>query len=144
MTKSRTAITTPMKIDMNRTATVCFATVSLSAKTIFLYSFFSPLKKLGFFSFLADWPFFLWFLQLTLYSLPYYHVLYWTGLLGFLMHGMSLAESAVLLGFHTVRMSFFVLSHVIVALFAFCTCQCNFCAHDFHLHLYYRSSHFAA
>ena len=57
------------------------------------------------------------------------------------MHGMSLAESAVLLGFHTVRMSFFVLSHVIVALFAFCTCQCNFCAHDFHLHLYYRSSH---
>ena len=58
------------------------------------------------------------------------------------MHGMLLAESAVLLCFHTVRMSFLVLSHVVVALFAFCTCQCNFCAHDFHLHLYYRSSHF--
>lgn len=57
------------------------------------------------------------------------------------MHGMLLAESAVLLCFHTVRMSFLVLSHVVVALFAFCTCQCNFCAHDFHLHLYYRSSH---
>ena len=57
------------------------------------------------------------------------------------MHGMLLAESAVLLCFHTVRMSFLVLSHVVIALFAFCTCQCNLCAHDFHLHLYYRSSH---
>ena len=54
---------------------------------------------------------------------------------------MLLAESAVLLCFHTVRMSFLVLRHVVVALFAFCTCQCNLCAHDFHLHLYYRSSH---
>ena len=54
---------------------------------------------------------------------------------------MLLAESAVLLCFHTVRMSFLVLRHVVVALFAFCTCQCNLCAHDFHLHLNYRSSH---
>lgn len=56
---------------------------------------------------------------------------------------MGLAESAILLGLHTVRMSFLILSHVVVALFAFCTCQCDLCSHDFHLHLYYRSSHFA-
>ena len=48
---------------------------------------------------------------------------------------MSLAESAVLLGLHAVRMSFLILRHVVIALLAFCTCQCNLCAHDFHLRL---------
>lgn len=48
---------------------------------------------------------------------------------------MGFAESAVLLGFHSVRMRFLILGCVIVALFAFCTCQCDSCAHDFHLHL---------
>ena len=40
-----------------------------------------------------------------------------------------LAESAVLLCFHSVRMRFLVLGRVIVALFAFCTCQCDSCTH---------------
>ena len=48
---------------------------------------------------------------------------------------MGFAESAVLLGFHSVRMSFLILGHVVITLFAFGTCQCNSCAHDFHLHL---------
>ena len=48
---------------------------------------------------------------------------------------MSLAESAVLLSLHSVRMSLLILGHVVVTLFAFCTCQCDLCAHDFHLHL---------
>ena len=51
------------------------------------------------------------------------------------MHRMSLAESAVLLGFHSVRMSLLILGHVVIALLAFCACQCDLCAHDFHLHL---------
>ena len=32
-------------------------------------------------------------------------------------------------------MSFLILRHVVIALLAFCTCQCNLCAHDFHLRL---------
>ena len=48
---------------------------------------------------------------------------------------MSLAESAVLLCLHAVRMSLLILRHVVVALFAFCACQCNLSAHDFHLRL---------
>ena len=59
------------------------------------------------------------------------------------MQRVSLAESAVFLGFHAVRMSLLILRHVVIALLALRACQCNFCAHDFHLHLYYRSSHFA-
>ena len=47
---------------------------------------------------------------------------------------MSLAESAVLLCLHAVRMSLLILRHVVVALLAFCACQCNLSAHDFHLH----------
>ena len=52
---------------------------------------------------------------------------------------MSLAESAVLLGLHAVRMSLLILCHVVVTLLALRACQCDLCAHDFHLHLYYRS-----
>lgn len=48
---------------------------------------------------------------------------------------MSLTESAVLLCLHAVRMSLFILRHVIVALLAFRACQCDLCAHDFHLRL---------
>ena len=58
-----------------------------------------------------------------------------TGLLSFFVHRMSLAESAVLLCLHAVRMSLLILRHVVVALFAFCACQCNLSAHDFHLRL---------
>lgn len=45
------------------------------------------------------------------------------------------AEPAVLLGFHSVRMGLLILGHVVIALFALGTCQCDSCAHDFHLHL---------
>jgi hypothetical protein len=47
-----------------------------------------------------------------------------------------LAESAILLGFHSLRMSFLILCHVVITLFAFCTCQCNSCAQNFHLALF--------
>ena len=58
MTTSKRAIRAPTNMDMVTTATVCFATVFLSAKTIFLYSFFRPLKKPGFFSFFLSAFFF--------------------------------------------------------------------------------------
>ena len=35
---------------------------------------------------------------------------------------MSLAESAVLLGFHSVRMSLLILRSIVITLLAFCTC----------------------
>lgn len=48
---------------------------------------------------------------------------------------MPFAESAILLGFHTVRMNFLILRHVVISLFTFCTCQCNSRTHNFHLHI---------
>ena len=53
---------------------------------------------------------------------------------------MSFAESTILFGFHAVRMGFLILRHVVVTLLTFCTCQCNSCAHDFHLHLIFSYS----
>lgn len=50
------------------------------------------------------------------------------------MQGMCLAKSAVLLGFHAVRMGLLILRHVVIPLLAFCTCQCNSRTHNFHLH----------
>ena len=54
--KSSTAIIAPSTIEMQTTATDCFSTSFLSGHTIFLYSAFKPLKKLGLFafSFLAE------------------------------------------------------------------------------------------
>ena len=49
------------------------------------------------------------------------------------MHGMSLAETAILLGFHSVRMSLLILCGIVVTLLALCTCQCNSCTHLYHL-----------
>ena len=51
---------------------------------------------------------------------------------------MSFAESTIFFGLHAIRMCLFILRHVVVPLFTFCTCQCNLCAHDFHLHLIFR------
>ena len=48
---------------------------------------------------------------------------------------MLLAEPAVLVHFNSVRIVLLVLLGVVVALFAFCACQCNLSAHDFHLRL---------
>ena len=45
------------------------------------------------------------------------------------MHGVLLAESAVLAGFHSVRMILLFLGHVVVALLAFSTGQCNLDTH---------------
>ena len=47
---------------------------------------------------------------------------------------MLSAESAILFQFHSFRMSFLVLFCVVITLFAFCACQCNSRAHNFHLH----------
>lgn len=49
------------------------------------------------------------------------------------MHRVLSAELTVLLGFHSVRMSFLLFCHVVVTLFAFRTCQCDLNAHNFHL-----------
>lgn len=45
------------------------------------------------------------------------------------MQGMLLAESAILLDFHSVRMSLLILRRIVVTLFTFRTCQCDPCAH---------------
>ena len=45
-----------------------------------------------------------------------------------------MAETAVLLCLHSLRMVLFLFCHVVITLFAFSTCQCDFYAHDFHLH----------
>ena len=50
------------------------------------------------------------------------------------MHCVLFAESAVLLCLHSLRMVLFLFCHVVITLFAFSTCQCDFYAHDFHLH----------
>ena len=47
---------------------------------------------------------------------------------------MFLTELTIFLCFHSVRMSLLLFCHVVITLFAFCTCQCDFYAHDFHLH----------
>ncbi len=49
---------------------------------------------------------------------------------------MSLAESAIVIGFQWFRVSLLIVRRVVVPLFAFRTCQCNSCAHDFHLHFH--------
>lgn len=55
-------------------------------------------------------------------------------LFGFFVHCVLFAESAVLLCLHSLRMVLFLFCHVVITLFAFSTCQCDFYAHDFHLH----------
>ena len=42
---------------------------------------------------------------------------------------MSLAESAILLGLHSVRMSLLILGSIVVTLLAFGTSQSDFCTH---------------
>ena len=48
---------------------------------------------------------------------------------------MCSAESAIFLCFHSIWMSFLFFCHVVVTLFAFCTCQCDFYTHNCHLQL---------
>lgn len=49
---------------------------------------------------------------------------------------MSLTEFTIFFCFHSVWMILFFFCHVVVTLFTFCTCQCDFYAHDFHLHVF--------
>lgn len=44
---------------------------------------------------------------------------------------MSLAESAIFLGFHTIRMSLLILCCIVVTILAFCASKCNSCTHNF-------------
>ena len=48
---------------------------------------------------------------------------------------MCLAELTILLCFHSFRMSFLILHHSIITLFAFSTFQCYSSTHNFHLAL---------
>ena len=47
------------------------------------------------------------------------------------MKSMSLAESAVLLGLHTIGMSLLILCCVIITILAFCASKCDSCTHNF-------------
>ena len=46
---------------------------------------------------------------------------------------MFLAETAVLLRFHTIRMIFLLLGRVVIPLLALCACQRDTSTHNFHL-----------
>ena len=50
------------------------------------------------------------------------------------MQSVFAAELTIFLSFHSLRMVLFLFCHVVITLFAFSTCQCDFYAHDFHLH----------
>jgi len=56
------------------------------------------------------------------------------GLFGFLMKCVTLAETAILLCFHSVGMLLFVFGTVVIPLFTFSTLQSNSGTHNFHLH----------
>lgn len=132
---------TPKTTDIATTATDCLKVDCLSGQETFLNSALSPSKNLGFAVFSAESP--------ILTSFP--HIAFKTcdtafpkhasfppdgadlqsgRLLGLLMRGMGSAESAVLLGFHTVRMGFLILGGIVVTLFAFCACQSDSCTHS--------------
>lgn len=48
-----------------------------------------------------------------------------------------MTELTIFLGFHTLRMVFLFLSHIVVTLFALGTSQCNLYAHNFHLQCFH-------
>ena len=52
------------------------------------------------------------------------------------MKSMFPAERAVLLRLHAVRMQSFFLRQIVVPVLAFCACQCDLCAHSFHLTIF--------
>lgn len=127
---------TPKTMDIATTATDCLKVDCLSGQETFLNSAFSPSKNLGFAVFSAESPIITSFLHnfsRTPIKLPLC-LCYCTNkltlclhlrsgrLLGLLMHGMGSAESAVLLGLHTVGMCLLILGGIVVTLFALCTC----------------------
>ena len=110
-------MTIPRMTETATTAVVCLASVFLSGQMIFLNSAWSPLNQL-----------FFWVLVFSLILSTSFR-----RLLCFLVHRVWFAESAVLLGLHAFRMSFLILCHVVVTVFALRTLQRNSCAHNFHL-----------
>ena len=112
----------PSTTDTTTTADVCFTRSCFVGQMIFLNSAFRPSNQL-FLGVDSEFPITPHFLCPK------------RRLLGFLVYCMSLAETTVLLSFHSVRMSFLILCHVVVTLFTFCTCQCNSSTHNFHLAL---------
>lgn len=120
------AIISPTTIETITTAIDCFSADCLSGHDIFLNSAFTPLKKRK-------------RVFLSVSAIPVTSKIHNaclsgyqkipSGLFGFLVHGMGLAESAILLGFHSVRMGLLILGCIVVTLLAFCTCQCYFCTH---------------
>jgi hypothetical protein len=105
----------PTTIAITVTATDCFKTDSLEGHTIFLNSIPTVLKNPG-------------LLSLVLVS-AMINSFRLGQLLGLFVHGVTLAESAVFLGLHTIGMSLFILSGIVITLFALCACQCDLCTH---------------
>ena len=60
-----------------------------------------------------------------------------TVLLGLSVQCMLLAESAVLLDLETIRHVLLFFHCIVVSLLAFCTSQCNSCAHDVYLRSFF-------
>jgi len=114
----------PNTSEMQITATDCLKIFVLSGHEIFLNSAFTPFQKLGFGAFSV-------FLEFSIQSSFHRHcsVPKLQQLFGLLVQCVGSAESAVLLGFHSVRMRFFIFCGVVVTLLAFGTCQSNSCTH---------------
>lgn len=109
---------------MQITATDCLKIFVLSGHEIFLNSAFTPFQKLG----LGAPSVFLESPILNSFQRRGKH----PGqqqLFGFLVQCVSSAESTVFLGFHSVRMYFFVFCGIVVTLLTFGTCQSNSCTH---------------
>lgn len=121
ISQSTTAIIAPRITVETITTADCLNRVVLSSHVIFLNSPFSSWVQL--------------FLRAVDFSslLPLNQSSF-TGpeLFCFLVYCMLLAESAVLLCFHSVWMRFLILCHIVITLFTILTCQCYFNAH-FHL-----------
>ena len=126
ITKSNNAIIAPRNTVVSTTAMVCLVKDFLSGQIIFLNSAFKLLNKLFFFFALSSMSF----------SLSCRRSL----LFGFLMQCVCLAESAILLCLHSLRMCFLILRHVVIPLLTFRTCQCNPYTHNFHLRYYFCNS----
>ena len=120
ISQSTTAIIAPRITVETITTADCLNRVVLSSHVIFLNSPFSSwvqlfLRAVDFSSLFAIKPI----------------LLHWSGTI-FFVYCMLLAESAVLLCFHSVWMRFLILCHIVITLFTILTCQCYFNAH-FHL-----------
>ncbi len=125
-------------METNTTATDCFNRVSLSGQMIFLNSALTPSKNftlgaLGVLDTFCSFDILCKLLSKKQRAADSGPQDTSRQLFCLFVRCVLLAESAVFLGFHSVRMRLLILGCVIVALFAFCTCQCDSCTHFFHL-----------